>query len=123
MGTDVASSFDTSPDAVIFQLACLASPPVKPSVLGHMECVIKRPDGIIEVSAGDEITPAGVVPVSPELPEAPAAYFWDSLRGISGRYEVRWYGTERRPYEIARKTFDIELTSMGNAESQPLIGE
>ena len=106
-----ANSFETDPDQVIFQLACRVSPPMTPAVLGHMECTIKRPDGTIALVSGDDINTSWTLPLSPELPQVPAAGFWYTLDSLFGRYEVRWYGTERKRYEIARKTFEIALTS------------
>jgi hypothetical protein len=99
----------SAPGKVVFQLVCRVHPPIPVESLGYMECAIKRPDGTVELVSGDDINRLGRVPRSPELPEVPAAHFWYPLRGLSGQYEVRWYGStaNRKLYEITRATFQV----------------
>jgi hypothetical protein len=98
----------SDPDLVGFQLACRLDPAVSPTTLGDMECWIKRPDDKIDVISGENVNRSIMVSLSGEPPpDTPAAHVWYHLRGIHGSYEVRWYGTERKRYEVAREKFEV----------------
>lgn len=110
----LCATFDSpklTPSQVAFQLACCAEPPISVASLGDMECWIRRPDGQMDAVRGDDISQTMSIPLGDR--QVPAAHVWYDLRGVSGRYRVRWYGStnQRRPkrYEIARATHNIEV--------------
>jgi hypothetical protein len=88
-------------------LICRGRPPVSVSTLGHVEAVVRPPNGRIrqmpqEGMGGDAGTTLWFAPALEAGPFTP------------GPYEVRWYGTtaRRRRYEIARSKFMVPDDSL-----------
>jgi hypothetical protein len=93
-------------EAARLLLLCRMTPPVQISTLGHMECAVKRPDGSIDLIPDLSIVPSEVPLGDNEAETVPGAMALLG-RATPGPYEVRWYGTNRKRYEIARKKFLI----------------
>jgi hypothetical protein len=104
-------------DAVFLRLKCRIFPPISTDSLGHKECVVRHEGTIKVLASGDSVLetsiPTGDVNLS--IPTVQAIL---SLHGESGEYEVRWYGTNRKRYEIARKTFVIQSPAAALRSSQ-----
>lgn len=89
------------------QLLCRAVPPVKTSVLGHVEAVVRLPDGTYVYTK----QPAGI-----QGDDRSQSLGFIAVGEITaGIYEVRWYGTNarRRQYEITRDRHTLVETAHG----------
>jgi hypothetical protein len=106
-------------DAVLMRLVCRIVPPVSTDSLGHKECVVKRPDGTTWLVAAGGSVMDTLIPTGDVTHSMPAAQAILNLRGESGDYEVRWYGTNRKRYEIARKKFSIPSATLEDDAPQP----
>lgn len=114
---------DPAPESasVVFELRCRVSPPQHVETLGHKEAAVKRPDGTIQLIPTISIMQREVC-VGDEQNMVPATYFRFNPWGVTGEYEVRWYGTNRKHYEIARKKFWIEAPEPTQPAPPPAPG-